>query len=255
MVKVNIYKTDGKTTDKVDLPDVFSTPYRPDLIRKSFNVIRSNKRQPYGSDSRAGAKHSTEWSGKGHGVSRVPRIRQDGRSRGALSPGTVGGRRAHPPRPDRDWSEKMNKKEKKLARNSAYAAISDNTIVQQRGHKFDEKLTLPVVIEDKFEKTKKTSDVIEILEKIGVYDDVLRAKNGKHVRAGKGKRRGRRYKTPKSLLVISDNDNVKNVCRNLPGVDVVSPELVNVEHLAPGGDPGRLTIISKSSLNKIGGAE
>lgn len=255
MVKVNVYKNDGSSKNKVDLPEIFNTSYRPDVIKKSFNSLRSNKRQPYGSDPRAGAKHSTEYIGKGHGMSRVPRVKQDPRSRGALSPGTVGGRRAHPPKTSKNWSEKINKKEKKLARDSAYAAVSNVEIVKKRGHKFDEDLTLPVIINDKIEKTKKTSDIIEIFEKIGLYDDVLRATNGRHIRAGKGKVRGRKYKTPKSLLVISDNKNLEKACNNLVGVDVVSPKLVNIEHLAPGGDPGRLTVISKSALDKLGGAK
>ena len=35
-----------------------------------------------------------------------------------------------------------------------------------------------------------------------IYEDVLRATNGKHIRAGKGKSRGRKYKIPKSILII-----------------------------------------------------
>jgi large subunit ribosomal protein L4e len=50
MVKVNVYRVDGSVSEKIDLPEVFNTEYRPDLIRKSFNVMRSNRRQPYGAD-------------------------------------------------------------------------------------------------------------------------------------------------------------------------------------------------------------
>ncbi len=92
----------------------------------------------------------------------------------ALAPCVVGGRRAHPPKAERNWNEKINKKEKKLAKNSALAATADKEIVTKRGHKFNEKITLPVIVDDKFEKIKKTKDVIEALEKIGVYDDILR---------------------------------------------------------------------------------
>ncbi len=255
MVKVNVYKNDGSSSEKVDLPEIFETPYRPDLIKKSFCTLRSNKRQPYGSYRRAGAQHSTKYIGKGHGMSRVPRIKQDPRSRGALSPGTVGGRRAHPPKVEKNWSEKINKKEKKFARDSAYSALSNKDLVKGRGHKFDDKVTLPIVIDDDIDKTKKTNEILEIFEKIGIIEDIERAKNGQHIRAGKGKSRGRKYKTPKSILIITENENITNACSNLAGVDVVVPNLVNVEHLAPGGDPGRLTIISKSALKNIGGSE
>ena len=125
MVKVNVYGVNGSSSEQVNLPDVFETPYRPDIIRKSFNVLRSNKRQPYGADPFAGTKHATASVGKGRGQSRVPRLTQ-GRT-AALAPCVVGGRRAHPPKAERVWKEKMNKKEKTLAKNSAIAATASAT--------------------------------------------------------------------------------------------------------------------------------
>jgi large subunit ribosomal protein L4e len=251
MAKVNVYGIDGSSTEKIDLPEVFSTPYRPDIIRKSFNVLSSNKRQPYGAHPHAGTRHSTASVGKGRGMSRVPRL-VSGR-RAALAPCVVGGRRAHPPKAEKNWKEKINKKEKVLAKKSAIAATADKEIVTKRGHKFNENVTLPIIVDDKFEKLKKTKDVISALDKIGIYDDILRSANGKHIRAGKGKTRGRKYKTPKSLLIVTHNDDIKKSSRNLSGVEVVKPNNINIEHLAPGGDAGRLTIITKSALKDIGG--
>lgn len=251
MVKVNVYKTDGTSSEKIDLPNIFSTPHRPDIIRKSFNTLHSNKRQPYGTDPLAGLRHATASVGKGRGQSRVPRLSQG--SKAALAPCVVGGRRAHPPKSERNWKEKINKKEKLLAKNSAIAATAIKDMVIKRGHKFDEKVTLPIIIEDKFENITKTKDIIEAFEKIGVYSDILRAINGKNIRAGKGKSRGRKYKTPKSILIISNKDKIWKSSRNLTGIDVVKPKLVNIEHLAPGGDAGRLTIITKSALKELGG--
>ena len=251
MTKANIYGIDGSIKDKIDLPDIFNTPYRPDIIRKSFNALHSNKRQPYGSDPLAGTKHATASVGKGRGRSRVPRLTQ-GRT-AALAPCVVGGRRAHPPKIEKDWGEKINKKEKIYARNSAIAATSDKEVVQKRGHKFDDKLTLPIIIDDDFEKIKKTKKIIETLEKIGIYDDVLRSLNGKHIRAGKGKTRGRRYRIPKSILIISTKNNLEKSSNNLSGVDITKPGQLNIEHLAPGGDAGRLTLFTKSALTELGG--
>ena len=251
MAKVNVYGIDGAVKETVDLPPVFNTPYRPDIIRKSFNVLHSNKRQPYGADPLAGAKHATASVGKGRGQSRVPRLTQ-GRT-AALAPGVVGGRRAHPPKAERNWKEKMNKKEKLLAKNSALAATKDKEIVTKRGHAFDETVTLPVVVDDEFEKIKKTKDIITALEKIGIYDDVLRSTNGKHIRAGKGKNRGRKYRIPKSLLIVSTKDALEKSSNNLCGVDIAKPDQLNIEYLAPGGDPGRLTIFTKSALQQLGG--
>ena len=251
MTKVNIYGIDGKTNEEINLPEVFNTQFRPDIIRKSFNTLQSNKRQPYGPNPLSGAKHSTASVGKGRGMSRVPRLSQGNRA--ALAPCVVGGRRAHPPKVEKNWKEKINKKENKLAKNSALAATANKDIVAKRGHKFNDKLTLPLIVDDKFEKIKKTKDVIDALDKLGVYNDVLRAANGKHIRAGKGKSRGRKYKTPKSILIVSTKDDISKSSRNLTGVDVVKPKDINIEHLAPGGDPGRLTIFTKSAVKEIRG--
>jgi len=253
MVKVNVYGIDGSVQEKVDLPAVFHTPFRPDLIQKSFNVLHSNKRQPYGSDPMAGKRHSVKSVGKGRGMSRVPRLTQ-GRA-AALAPCVVGGRRAHPPKAERNWKEKMNKKERDFARNSALAATADKNLVSTRGHRFDEKLTLPVVLDDAFETMKKTKDVIEVFQKLGLYDDILRSLNGKHIRAGKGKRRGRKYRIPKSVLIVSAKGDIKKPSQNLTGVDIVTTGMVNIEHLAPGGTAGRLTIFTASALKKLGGAK
>jgi len=251
MVKVNVYGIDGSVSEKIDLPEVFDTEYRPDLIKKSFNVMRSNRRQPYGADPYAGKKHATASVGKGRGSSRVPRLTQGRRA--ALAPCVVGGRRAHPPKAEKDWKEKINKKEKVKAIKSALAATTDKTMVSNRGHNFDDKITLPIIIDDKFGNSKKTKEVIEILEKIGIYDDILRATNGRHIRAGRGKMRGRKYKTPKSILIVSTREKIYKSSRNLTGIDVVEPKNLNIEHLAPGGIAGRLTIITKSDLKKIRG--
>ena len=252
MAKVKIYGIDGKETGETDLPEIFKTPYRPDVIRKSFNVLHSNKRQPYGAYALAGCRHATASVGKGRGQSRVPRLTQGRRA--ALAPCVVGGRRAHPPKAEKNWKEKINQKEKILAKKSAIAATANKEIVTNRGHRFNEKLTLPIIVDDKFESIKKTKEVIDALDKIGVYDDVLRSVNGKKIRAGKGKTRGRKYKTPKSLLIVTTKENIQKSSNNLTGVDIVTPAMLNIEHLAPGGDPGRLTIFTESALKQLGGA-
>lgn len=253
MTKVNIYGLDGTVKEKIDLPKIFETPFRPDIIKKSFEVIHSNKRHPYGSDPLAGTRHAVASVGKGRGMSRVPRLTQG--QAAALAPNVVGGRRAHPPKIERVWKEKMNKKENQLARNSALAATATKEVVAKRGHRFDEKITLPIIIEDDFEKIKKTKEVIEVLEKIGIYTDIERSATGKHIRAGKGKMRGRRYREPKSLLIVSVKDNIEKSSQNLSGVDISKPDQLNIELLAPGGVAGRLTIFTKSALHQIGGAK
>jgi large subunit ribosomal protein L4e len=251
MAKANVYGIDGTIKEKIDLPDIFNTPYRPDMIKKSFNVLHSNKRQPYGSDPYAGTKHATASVGKGRGMSRVPRLTQGRRA--ALAPCVVGGRRAHPPKPEKNWKEKINKKERIYSIKSALAATANKEIVYNRGHKFDDKITLPILLEDDFDNIKKTKKIIETFEKIGIFDDVIRATKGKHIRAGRGKTRGRKYRIPKSILIVTNNENINKSSKNLTGVDIVKPNELNIEHLAPGGDAGRLTIFTKSAIKEIGG--
>jgi len=250
-LEVNLYSIKGKAVKKVKLPRAFDEPLRLDLIRKTVHAFQANSRQPYGPNPMAGMRHAVATWGKGRGTARVQRFSQ-GRT-AAESPGNVGGRRAHPPTVEKNWGKKINRKEKLKARNSALGATAVQSIVADRGHKFDNKLTVPLVLEDEFETLYETKKVIEALEKLGVYEDVERATNGKHIRAGRGKSRSRKYKIPRSLLIIvSDDSKLKLGARNLLGVDVITPDQLNVEHLAPGGDPGRLTIFTENAIKQLG---
>lgn len=253
MTKVNLYGIDGKEKEKITLPDLFNTSIRPDIIQKSFNALHANKRTPYGAFRYAGATHATASVGKGRGMSRVPRLTQGRQA--ALAPCVVGGRRAHPPVSEKNWKEKINKKESHLARHSALAATAQKDLVKQRGHRFHDSITLPIIVEDSFGKLAKTKEVLDSFEKIGIIEDVHRSKNGTHIRAGRGKMRGRRYKTPKSILIISTDETIKKGSHNISGVDVVNPSQVNIEHLAPGGVSGRLTVITQSALSVLGGKQ
>jgi large subunit ribosomal protein L4e len=249
---VNLYGLDGKVKGKVDLPEVFKTPYRPDLIRRAVVSAQANRRQRYGPSNVAGMRHSVSTWGKGRGVARVQRLKQ-GR-KGAESPNNVGGRRAHPPRPEHSFEKKINTKERRLAKASALAAIMDEERVRARGHRFKEGLTVPVIMDDDLEKLERTNDILKVLQSVGLDDDITRARDGKHIRAGRGKMRGRRFRTPTSVLfVATEGSPVLLGARNLPGVNTITPTQLNTELLAPGGDPGRLVIFSRKALENIGG--
>ena len=252
---VHVYSLDGDVVKNVALPPVFLSEVRTDLIRRAVTAAQANRRQPYAPSLTAGTRHSVRWSGKGHGVSRVPRIR--GTMIGAQAPGTVGGRRAHPPRIQAVWAKKINDHERRLARNAALAAVRDPSLVSSRGHRFDEDLSLPVIVEDGIEAVdtdRATREGLRILNRLGVIADVDRAKEGRHIRAGRGKMRGRRYRQPRSLLiVVKEAEKVRRLFGNLAGVEVVSPAALNAEVLAPGGDPGRLTVFSEGALEVLRG--
>lgn len=251
--QVNVYGVDGKVKGSAALPAVFSTPLRPDIIRRAVVSAQANRRQRYGPSKVAGMRHSVATWGKGRGTSRVQRLKA-GRT-AAQSPNNVGGRRAHPPRPEHYFTKRINDKERKLAIASALAASSVPEIVRSRGHRFDEGITLPVVVDDAAEAMNKTKDVQVLLTTLGLGADLQRAIEGTHVRAGRGKMRGRRYRVPTSILFVATTGSpVISGARNLPGVSATSPRGLNAEYLAPGGDPGRLIVISKKALESLGGA-
>lgn len=250
MAQVTLYDAKGAKKGEVALPPAFSTPIRSDVIRKAVSVARSNRRQRYGASPWAGMMHSTKGAGKGKGQSRVPRIQGSGTA--ALAPPTVGGRRAHPPEARRDWSEKINAQERKLAIRAALAATSHRDLVLARGHRVGEGLALPLVVEDKFEEVAATADVAAFLEKVGLADELVRAREGVHVRPGIGKLRGRRYKSPVSVLVVASKvDKLRRGATNLVGVQVTTPQRLNAELLAPGGEPGRLTVFTQGALKQL----
>jgi large subunit ribosomal protein L4e len=146
--------------------------------------------------------------------------------------------------------EKVNKKEKKKALCSAIAATANETLVRARGHRFD--CTLPVVVEDRLEGLHKTEEVAAALQTLGILSDVERSKDSRKVRPGRGKLRGRRFKQRKSILIVTATEPLQ-AAMNLPGVDAVSVDSLNTEHLAPGTQAGRLTIWTEGALRHLGG--
>lgn len=249
-----IHDDTGAETGTRSLPEVFETPFRPDVIKKAVDVARANEVQDHGSDPEAGKKHATDtWGGPGAGTSRVPRLTQGNDA--ALMPGVRGGRRAHPPKVEKDRTEKINRKERLLAFRSALAATGDAERVRERGHEIEDDVETPVVVGDSFESITKTQDAIAALEALGLGPDLERAREGRNVRAGKGTMRGRRYRTPNSALIVTTAlDQIGRAVSNLPGVEATTPENLDIRDLAPGGDPGRLLVLTTSALDELEGS-
>ena len=250
------------------LPAAFDCEHRPDLIRRAVHASRANRRQAYGHREHVGKrapqpgmKHSVEWWGKGRGVSRI--MRKTGQRTGAQNPHTRGGRRAHGPMVQKEWAQKVNTKEGNAARDSAIAATADADMVSARGHKFSNEVRFPIVISDYDENgesisienisnEKATKKFVAMMDGLGIGDDITRAKDGRNIRAGKGKMRGRRRRTPRSiLLVVAERDGLARAARNVPGVDVAVAKDLSAEDLAPGGDAGRLTVWTKAAIGAL----
>jgi large subunit ribosomal protein L4e len=261
-MKVDVLNLNGEPVEKVELPKVFNEGFRPDVIRRAVIALQSQRRQPYGPNVLAGLRSSAHYHGSRkyrytmmmRDMARLPRIHGSSPHmtwRARKVPQAVKGRKAFPPKVEKIWAQKINKKEKRLALRSAIAATGNKDIVKERGHAVDKIKTFPLVIKDDVEKIKKTKDVEKLFLSLGL-DDELKRLSKRKVRPGKGKMRGRKYKGKIGPLIIVDKDKeIKKACENLIGVDVLNVKNISVEYLAPGSMPGRLTIWSKSSIEKL----
>ena len=263
-MKAAVRDLQGNVVGEIQLPDAFSTPVREDIIKRAVKAVWANRLQPYGPKPMAGRSYAAFTDNRRRigsslnhtinvGHARLPRVH----FRRYLLYGFVanvpqarGGPKAHPPKVEKKLWEKVNVKERRLAIRSAVAATASRDWVVSRGHKFT--ADLPVVVTDDIESLSTTADVKRVLAALGVWEDVERAHNGRRRRAGKGKRRGRAYKVPNSvLIVVSENRGIYRAARNLPGVDVVEVRNLNAELLAPGAHPGRLTVWAKGAVEAL----
>lgn len=256
--RVHVLSLSGKPGESVPLPEAFSVPVRPDLVRRAVVAAQSHRRQPHGTAPTAGLRHSVEWSGKGRGVARTPRLMDS--MRGAQSPNTVGGRPAHPPRTETIWTKKINTKERRLAFAAALAATREPRLLATRGHRLPEKIHLPVVVENGLEEVATASEARKLLDRLKLWDEVERARNGVRHQSGRARRRGRGRHTPVGILIVTSAPGRARGFQNLSGVDVVPTHRLGTEDLAPGGEPGRLTLFTPASLDALaqrlrGGAE
>ncbi len=249
---VSVLDIKGNKISEMKLPSVFQTRVRRDLIKRAVVALQSHRLQPYGPNWLSGKNTSAISFGPGHALARIPRVSSGSlRGRGSIVPYAVGGRRAHPPVPERVLSKKINSKEKTLATASAIAATADVDLVKSRGHFVKEKIELPLIVADDLEKLKTAKEVTETLVNLGLEGDISRARV-KTTRPGKGTKRGRRYKRKKSvLLVVSNKEDLKKAARNISGVDVSTAGELNAEQLAPGAEPARLTVYTVKALKDL----
>jgi len=259
-MKVNVFNKEGAVEKEIALPPQFEEEYRPDLIKRAVLAIQSHKRQPYGAMPEAGERPSGKLSKRrrkyrgsyGKGISRVPRKILSRRGLhfywvGAFVPGTVGGRKAHPPKAEKIWWQKINEKERKKALCSAIAATALKELIKERYSVEN----VPIVVNDSFESISKTKEVKAALLKLGLEAELNRTCK-KKVRAGKGKSRGRKYRQKKGILfVVSQKCPLQKSAANIPGSDIAIVDSLNAELLAPGAVPGRLTIWTEGAIKRL----
>ena len=260
-MKTKLFDLEGNKAREIELPEFFSQKIREDLVAKILEAGKT--RQPYGPSPVAGKQHAASgkivhrrhvWkSGYGRGMSRIPRKILSRRGSqfnwvGAEVASTRGGRRAHPPKPiSMINAKKVNKKEMHTALLSALSATANKKSVSKRYEKLEEKdiKELPFIVESKI-ISLKTKDLIESLKKILGEKLFMLALRNKKIRAGKGKRRGRKYKTSAGLLLITGSkEKIKTGAFETENVKKLG--VVNIA----GGGLGRLVIYTEEAIKEL----
>lgn len=249
---VTVWKADGSASGSTPMPAVMSVPIRNDLVHFVHSNLAKNRRQGHAVFYKAGAEHSAESWGTGRAVARIPRISGSGTSRSGQA--TFGNmcRKARmfaPLKIWRKWHAKCNINQRRHAVASALAASACTPLVMARGHSVEQVTEFPLVV-DGLNASDKTSELLKVLEKLGVDSDLSKVRASKKIRTGVGKYRNSRYVMRKGPLLVYNNedDKLAQAARNVPGVDVCNVHRLNVLQLAPGGHLGRFVIYTKSAF-------
>lgn len=258
-MKTTVYDIHGKEKSKIDLPKVFSEKIREDIVAKVLEIKKT--RQPYSPSLVAGKQHSA--SGKmrhrrhvwqthyGKGISRIPRKVMSRRGTqfnwvGAEVSGTRGGRRAHPPKVISMINTlKINKKELSIALKSAISATANKDWISKKYASLDKNVNVPVVLDSKSVELK-TKEFLSLIKNIfgkEVFEIITKKKS---LRTGKGKMRGRKYKSNAGMLVVvGEKENLK-----AQSFDVANVKNLSVNDLATGG-MGRITAYTEDAIKYL----
>ena len=255
-MKAITLSTNGSKEGEVELPIIFSTPFRRDLIHKVYTNLNTHQFQRQGRHPTAGMDNSADSLNPptGHGQARIARMKGGGGGRqgeaGEVA-STRGGRQAHPPNVDKVIHKKINKKEKKLALCSAIAATASKKLVESRGHRVEKIESFPIIVSNEIESISNAKDMAKLLDALNLSQDIDRLKSRK-ARTGKSALRGRRKKIGRSILFVTKSSKeLEKACGSFLGVEVRSVKKLSVLDLAPGSDPIRLTVYSKAALDEI----
>merc|ERR1711862_609262 len=120
------------------------------------------------------------------------------------------------------------------------------------GHVINGISEVPLVVSDKVQAFQKTKEAVVFLRRNKAWDDVAKVYATRRMRAGKGKLRNRRHVQKRGPLVIYDQDRgLTKAFRNIPGVDTIQVDNLNLLKLAPGGHVGRFCIWTEGAFKKL----
>uniref|UniRef100_A0A023FK19 Putative ribosomal protein n=1 Tax=Amblyomma cajennense TaxID=34607 RepID=A0A023FK19_AMBCJ len=253
---VNVYNEKNELSGAtVALPAVFKAPIRPDIVNFVHMNMAKNSRQPYAVSKEAGHQTSAESWGTGRAVARIPRVRGGGTHRsgqGAFGNMCRGGRMFAPTKTYRRWHRHINVAQKRYAICSAVAASGVPGLVLSKGHKIEQIPEVPLVVSDKVQDLTKTKEAVLFLKKIRAWTDVEKVYKSRRLRAGKGKMRNRRRIQRLGPLVIYEADHgLTRAFRNIPGVDTLRVDQLNLLKVAPGGHVGRFVIWTEAAFRRL----
>jgi len=244
-----------KSGSSVSLPAVFRAPIRPDVVNFVHQNMSKNARQPYCVSRLAGHQTSAESWGTGRAVARIPRVRGGGTHRsgqGAFGNMCRGGRRFAPTKQWRRWHRKISVNMKRYAICSAVAATGVPGLVMSKGHMIQETSEVPLVVSDKVQEFTTTKQAVSFLRSTNSWPDIQKVYKSQRTRAGKGKLRNRRRVQRKGPIVVFAKDQGLSLAfRNIPGIDTINVEALNLLKLAPGGHVGRFCIWTESAFKQL----
>merc|ERR1712177_153764 len=147
-----------------------------------------------------------------------------------------------------------NVAQKRYAMCSAIAATGVPALVMAKGHVINGISEVPLVVSDKVQAFQKTKEAVVFLRCNKAWADVAKVYATRRMRAGKGKLRNRRTVQKRGPLVIyNDDQGLTKAFRNIPGVDCIQVDNLNLLKLAPGGHVGRFCIWTEGAFKKLDG--
>ncbi|XP_054708120.1 60S ribosomal protein L4-A-like [Uloborus diversus] len=240
---------------QIALPMVYKAPIRPDIVNFVHMNMAKNRRHPYAVSKEAGHQTSAESWGTGRAVARIPRVRGGGTHRsgqGAFGNMCRGGRMFAPTKTWRRWHRKINVNQRRYAICSAIAASGIPALVMSKGHKIEEIPEVPLVVSNKVQEYTKTKQAVEFLRKIKAWSDIEKVYNSKRFRAGKGKMRNRRrIQRLGPVIVYRKDQGLTRAFRNIPGIETINVEKLNLLRIAPGGHVGRFVIWTEGAFRRL----
>jgi large subunit ribosomal protein L4e len=259
--QAKVLQIDGKESHTIELPSVFETPFRYDVIHKVYVNLLSHSFQRQGRYPMAGEVVSAESRNTGLGIARIARARGEGFSRAGQAAGVASIRHGRVPHPPESWKniyKKVNYKEKQLALCSAIAATTRKDLIERRGHKLSNISSFPIIISDDIESISKTKDLLNLFRALGLQQELDRVDFSRKARSGTARRRGRKGRSAVSAIIVvgssgdeDENKNIHKLSGSIGGIDIKQVKDLSVLDLAPGSKPMRLAIFSESAIKEL----